>query len=185
MWTYHLMLTFNLRLSTSFPLSASVWQIFKLGRAFGTDLTHLHHHNVDVVKKSFLWLTMGFVVKWGIQVPEHCITDASNTFAYYTVYQTLASLPNTESIARTGKTAQWAMVLAPKPDGLSWTSQSPEIKWKVVKCAHPCRTWEAETRESLEACRQLVRRHRKTEEEIDNLCIMSRVYRHIHIINEY
>lgn len=138
--------------------------------AFGTDLTHLHHHTADVVKKSFLWLTMGFVVKWGIQVPEHCITDASNTSAYFTVYQTLASLCNTESIARTGKMAQRAIVLAPKPDGLSWTSQSPEIKWKVVKCAHPCRlllirTWEAETRESLKACQQLVCRHRKTEEE--------------------
>lgn len=62
---------------------------------------------------------MGFVVKRGIQVPERCIADASDTPAYYTVYQTPASLPNTERIARTGKMAQWATVLASKPDGLS------------------------------------------------------------------
>ena len=58
---------------------------------------------------------MGFVVK-------HRAAGANGTFACYTVYQTLASLSNTESMTRTGKMAQWVTVLASKPDDLSLTS---------------------------------------------------------------
>lgn len=67
-------------------------------------------------------------------MPEHCAAGAKGTFAYYTVYQTLASLSNTKSMTRTGEMTQWVIVLASKLDDVGLTSGTPEIK-SCVMCS--------------------------------------------------